>query len=682
MESVLHEIGKGLHLCSALMSDPIIMRRYPSVVADHFASTLTRIEHLRIFLRKPAGACPSKPWLDGSVLDGGIKKLVTLLLDRHMMPLRLETFPKVFERDLKQDEADDDAENLIEREIKESNCVGACVLLYYYFFWHALLIILNQKAHTCCVTGAGGEVDIYSIMSKFPSINDLLDYRHVGPTQNEDVAAHVSATEAAEKLMFDPEDMPNHRGEHTRRTNLVSIYREVLGHIATALDPSSQEHDEREDNEHLNEFQHTFGRIISLQANGIIAQLELLGGAYSTFHWQDDVSKWEDMYKDTEVHSDAPDGRGTQVYSCRLASILKSRPFHEDHQKFKHAARLAAIYDYGSVFLMTDVCKSLIALTAALGRIMYKNSRETIETVLMQVYAGNAVGHEVMDRNDLKSLEDDDVESDFHKTRFIQETLTVRRPQSTVPGSTLTGEIAIDDLMGYYWGSKIADWDRANHRYLAWPELKIDKEADSRVLDRIQYLCKHAESRRRELAFNVLAPATKNSLFVSSLFTTAKKLAEKLRCTQGPAYVDTRAIFQFDSKVQFVDFRQSFEGGSRLVDDKDIPATKPLPRFEQVSLPQCIAKMQLEYDALQEYAAKLKRGEFRKLAGISWPIVADDDESNLSKFRKVRLAPAILRSVQESANTMADLAHYLILQKERHGAVAEELGGQGSQQFV
>jgi hypothetical protein len=237
----------------------------------------------------------------------------------------------------------------------------------------------------------------------------------------------------------------------------------------------------------------------------------------------------------------------------------------------------------------------------------------------------------------------------------------------------------VDDLMGYYWGSRVADWDRVNHRYVAWPALKIDPEVDSKLLDRLQYLAGEKCKFRDTLSFNVLAPASKNSLFISSIFITAKKIADGIKCTHNTVEIDTQAIFRFEGKA---------EGDEMYVEG--VPELQPLGPTMSVSLADYMRKLQLEYDALQAYAVSLKKGGFRKFAGVSWPI--NGDIPNDSKFHKVRLVPAGVRSVQHSVNTMADFAENLLfekLKKDNAAREAEEAAkrasgpvGQQSQQYV
>ena len=87
MSYVEDEITRQLHLCTALMSDPLIMREQSVFVADQFQAALNKIEVLQQYLRPPDGLCAHGDWLDSSILTVGIKRMVLLVLSKHMEPL-------------------------------------------------------------------------------------------------------------------------------------------------------------------------------------------------------------------------------------------------------------------------------------------------------------------------------------------------------------------------------------------------------------------------------------------------------------------------------------------------------------------------------------------------------------------------------------------------------------------
>ena len=52
-----------------------------------------------------------------------------------MLLQRMYTFPKIFQEGLELYVEGLEGENMVEREIKETNCMGAMVLLYYNLHW-------------------------------------------------------------------------------------------------------------------------------------------------------------------------------------------------------------------------------------------------------------------------------------------------------------------------------------------------------------------------------------------------------------------------------------------------------------------------------------------------------------------------------------------------------------------
>jgi len=133
MKAVLDDIVAQLKLCATLMSDAELLREQAHVVAAQFRVAASRIEQLKAYLKKPSkGVSPDKPWFDEAILDG-VGGLVDVTLRRHMLPLgKGFEFPKVFEKELKKtsfakEGAPGFGENILKREIKETNCMGAMI---------------------------------------------------------------------------------------------------------------------------------------------------------------------------------------------------------------------------------------------------------------------------------------------------------------------------------------------------------------------------------------------------------------------------------------------------------------------------------------------------------------------------------------------------------------------------
>ena len=204
MSRVEDEIIKELHLCAALMSDPLIMLEQSGMVADHFVSAMNKIETLQEFLRPPNHLCERHNWMDSSVLTKGVKRMVSLVLTKHMEPLRWMTpkqlheaelrndgmvktqrnsaplvFERIFSKDGRKHSRD---ETLVSREIKEINCMASLVLLHYYLHWHVLLILLNYRTHPC-VEGREQEADqrlnVDRLLKRLPGFYDTFELRPI-----------------------------------------------------------------------------------------------------------------------------------------------------------------------------------------------------------------------------------------------------------------------------------------------------------------------------------------------------------------------------------------------------------------------------------------------------------------------------------------------------------------------
>jgi hypothetical protein len=199
MASMEDDITNHLHLCVALMSDPLIMREQPWVVANHFTSAMGKIEQLQVLLAVPAEPCARQNWLGSSVLNGGIRRMVGLVLVRHMEPLRWKhpkilakqhavdglvenqknAAPPIFATHLDRDDGRPQLQETdLAREIKENNCMAALVLLYYYLYWHLLLILLNFRMHPC-VGGheVEGRLDVDRLLKGLPAFFDTFEFR-------------------------------------------------------------------------------------------------------------------------------------------------------------------------------------------------------------------------------------------------------------------------------------------------------------------------------------------------------------------------------------------------------------------------------------------------------------------------------------------------------------------------
>ena len=204
MSRIEDEILRQLHLCAALMSDPLILLEQSGVVADQFTSAMHKIETLQAYLHPPKDPCARHNWLDSSVLTKGVKGMVSSVLAKHMEPLRWMTpkqlreaearnefnvktkrnsAPLIFERKFKTDGRKHPIEEtLVSREIKETNCMASLVLLHYYLHWHVLLITLNYKIHPCVEgheQGMDHILDIDRLLKGLPGFCDTFELRPI-----------------------------------------------------------------------------------------------------------------------------------------------------------------------------------------------------------------------------------------------------------------------------------------------------------------------------------------------------------------------------------------------------------------------------------------------------------------------------------------------------------------------
>jgi hypothetical protein len=91
------EIVESLDLCAVLMSDPIMLEKYPDVVASQFTTARTKIEMLGVFLRKldKGCGCHTKGWMDLSIISEGMGKLVVDALRKQLEVVQMKKFPVV-----------------------------------------------------------------------------------------------------------------------------------------------------------------------------------------------------------------------------------------------------------------------------------------------------------------------------------------------------------------------------------------------------------------------------------------------------------------------------------------------------------------------------------------------------------------------------------------------------------
>ena len=640
MQTTLKAIREQLELCSALMSDPHFMRHQSAHVANQFDAAFARIEQLGVFLERPP-TNKEGPWFDRSVIECGIKPLVAQILRKHMEPLRLEKFPKVFALDLRPAGQRDTEEHRIEREIKETNCLGAMVVLYYYIIWYALLIVLNGKKH------GGGDEDRSHLLREFiesqiPKGKDLLEYRHLFPEGvTDDKKNGLRASGAFGHFLFDP---GFHDNFPARSTRVAMAYREVLNAIAG--DPQAIV---------LQSFSRKMGGLLAVALGDRAA---IFGGVLSTVNWQEETTKWEDMYRDIEVQSESkdPQKKVHALYNCKLAKVLKNLPYNTETE-FKVVASRLAVFVYSSFPLMTDIIRSALVLRLLLHRVQTENTDEYIEAVLLQACGRQGA---TLGRDEFKMVEKP--ETFYHEKGIIQENSTRARAAINLSGEPLTGCLFVDDILGYYWGSRYSE--KSNHQFLSWADLQVDQDSESPVIDRIQHLCNEANQRIRRLEntddkkyarlviiHRFLVPSLRNSSLVSALLQTATKMSDLASNRNAVRIrVPNNHILFFDENAEEIRMTTGFanrlpQGGMWEVHPPAVPEI-------HVSLPEAIEKLKSEYAVYQGYADQVKRKLFNKYVSISWPVRYDNGD-NFKILREVGVVPARTPSLAESAMNVA-----------------------------
>ena len=221
--SIEDDIVSHLHICVALMSDPLTMQDQPGVVADHFIAAMAKIEQLQVLLAVPQEPCARQNWLGSSILNGGVRRMVSLVLIKHMEPLRWKhpkhvsknelvegqrnAAPTVFARIFSDPRHRRCQETDMAREIKETNCMAALVLLYYYLYWHLLLILLNFRMHPC-VGGleVEGRLDVDRLLEGLPAFFDTFELRPLRTLLNRDYSTRESEQEGLSDCSSDDDD--------------------------------------------------------------------------------------------------------------------------------------------------------------------------------------------------------------------------------------------------------------------------------------------------------------------------------------------------------------------------------------------------------------------------------------------------------------------------------------------
>ena len=640
---VLKEISDQFNLCATIMSDPRLMREQPALVARQFSAAMLKIELLRAYLIKPVKDGERfDHWMDETIIDAGIRRLVTLVLKRHLAPLLAEKMPKVFEKELNKDL---EGENVILREIREVNCAASLVLLYYYLLWHVTLIRLNGETYPCQAETKvpwESDEDFKGFWSALPNGNEILELRTISKAKAKPAAFPQNTL--VESLLVDAGNIP-----HKRVTNLVTVYRSIIHQIKRY--PLQDEGGRgpwwvaHHDGGAADLRSATFATCHVTTAEKILSDLTLFGKTISLFNLQDDVQKWDHMYTEFEVRSDDIEKGDLRtlkpkeaLYRYRLIDVLTTAP----HSKQLHMLHRCAIHDYGSTALMMDISKSLLNLEAI------HHTSELEKFVLLFVAQSLFAEHPFLEEINQAPGRNGN-QSGQHKSEFIAETLGPFKKAITLEADTFK-HVTVDQLAGYYVGSRQHDLVNVNHQYLALPFLD---RTNGSFLYKLQHICA-IDKKPEIIAISILQPMLRNSLFVTSFSDSAVRLLEKTKCHRlfpGGSYIVP--IKQCDERMDMSMLHILRVSKEAVKPDGYInDSESPVPRERKISHKTVLEIIKSERVELQRYTSSLK--EFSKFPGFSWPVKFEGGtQNNFSQFTRVRAITKAVPAVGESVYALA-----------------------------
>ena len=359
MQHIVEDITAKIQTCASLMSDPHILRFHSPLVASAFTTAFNSIEQLQTFIPPKAEKlceCGAQTLVDSSIINNGIKHLVSLTLKKQLEPL-IKPLPKIVSKDFKAFKQAPHAaedENIVEREIKEANCMASIVLLYYYIQWHALLIFINSK-----VKGTQDRLEdetLLATIAKLPRGNNLLELRHLNTSfKNEPATGDpdgerkktydaLEATGALENFMSS--DQHTKTPYLNRKTKLVTLYRRAIEKIMSTDQPNTQ----------LPTADTLVATIDQVRNEYAYNHALLFGGVFSSFHAHEGTQKWEDMFKKLQVQAQDKDNN-IAVFETQLKKILSNSPYSENFDTFMDNAVPLCIHDYNSSTLMLEITK-------------------------------------------------------------------------------------------------------------------------------------------------------------------------------------------------------------------------------------------------------------------------------------------------------------------------------------
>ena len=622
MQHLVEDITNKIQTCATLMSDPKILRFHSPLVASAFTTAFNAIEQLQTLIpSKPEKLCEcgAQQLVDSSIIKNGIKQLVSLALKKQLEPL-IKPLPKIVLKDFKsfQDapHAADD-ENLVEREIKETNCMASIVLLYYYMQWHAVLILINSK-----IRGSLDRLEdeqLLQTIAKLPKGADLLEFRYLQAAfeqvPGDGTAERKTAVESLQTLHILPLFMTNDAVDRTdkfrnRKTKLITLYRRAIEKILGSPQNNTQFIKDDDLASVLSAVQNEFAYNTT----------SLFGGVFSSFHVHDGTQKWEDMNKKLNSQTQDKEGR-TAAYQFHLQHVLSQRPYAADIGAFKTNAVPLCIHDYNNSSLMADIVKSSVHLADLIVAIQTKQADaipQALFKLSSQFYAADPKALSELDKDDYK----DKGFQHTHFKDFIAEAHnSFRASNGALPYANK--RLTVDDFPAYYVGSAPVNLHNANHVYLALPGLELDPD-DTPFIKRIQLLTRGKQDAEVVLSLDTvkdgITPFVRNSLYTQYGIASILALLEG---TKHATSLDLAGEYRYPAAGLF----QAMDGN---------PTIKDLKRSDIISL------LQKERDAYQQYLRQYSLQRPKLIPGISWPVSYTDvtgPKNNNAVFDLVRHVP-------------------------------------------
>jgi hypothetical protein len=599
MPSVCEQITAQMDEIAALVSDPVILRKRPELVIKNFQAAVKKVEMLQVHLAKKTS---DGKGLDASVLTCGIQALVQLTMEKLMLPFK-HALPSIvvgdFAKKMQVDHSLTDREDLASREIKETNCLAAVVLVYYYLMWHLACIKINRDVFS--IFDDKLETQIESMCANLPTTIDLLESRNTkayfktGTTPDVQWPALKKANIQLDVMPYCAE--PAHFTK-TKMSQASLLFQQVLAEFKTSWAQTKANV--------------TFGT--NAQATGkalkeryVHNTAELFGGVFSTMQFQDETEMWAEMKAITEVI--APDDENQQVrYSSTLQKILSALPYSDNATAFLTKAYPLCVYHYAQLPLMIDVCHKMEGLLVFLRAasldgmgILRMLGLDAATVKSTQTIAETLIAHELKKTTPKTKF-----------SQFVRETPNNARME---PNHIEKTAMTVADIRGYYLFRGPVKSDKSNHVYVGCPYLAFN-EQQTMHLKLQELLDKQRTSQTTWGEFVV--PLVRNSFQV---------------------LLENKSIRQIVSLL------------------KPMESVQPL-RSYFIQYMDISAHDQTEYNAVLERHSKAGRGRYHKYAGVSWPVTWGEGSTNHDVFEDEGVIPRHYKgTMAEIVENLASMAH-------------------------